>query len=134
MEVLTLLRLPLPDTDVQASIHFQIRLKSVLPNNFLSVGAAISLLADSNLLEAEEPALSGRALNQTATHLQRPKSSIVKMGWFARKRDEERVWTINNVDDQAFSQEQDDSSSGIPLRTLPIATMAPRRGFRMLSP
>lgn len=106
--------------------------KNVLPKNPFSIGAMISLLADSNLFEKEAPKIRkrvGRAESSASPILS---SSTVKMGWFTGRHEGERIFTIYVMDDEMHRLEEHDTSSSIPLRPLSGPTRIARKGFTRL--
>lgn len=107
--------------------------KKVLPKNPFSIGAMISLLADSNLLEKKAPAVRKQSRGTKTSVSPMSRSSMVKMGWCSVGHEEERVFTIHVIDDEIPRAEEHDTSSSIPLRSLSSPNRATRKGFTRLN-
>lgn len=107
--------------------------KHVLPKNPSSLGAMISLLADSNFFG--QTALTSEQATRGKFALPILNASTFKMGWFTSKYGAEKVFTIHRVENEiSHHQEKDDGSSSMSLRERSGPTNTMRKGFTALSP
>ena len=87
--------------------------KHVLPKNPLTIGAAVSLLVDSNLLRHEE----STDRNGTIATSDIPKFTTYEMGWVQSKYAGKAVWTIHGSGDE-HGRANNADDSGVALQTL----------------
>ncbi|KAJ9658357.1 hypothetical protein H2198_003787 [Neophaeococcomyces mojaviensis] len=126
--------------------------KHVLPKNPSTIGAMISLLADSNLFgKIPKSAVNDESPLKTSGLFD---GSIFRMGWFTRKRDGQRIFTINVLDDHDEVYDEWDAGDAsvtdaditeyreaylgadesVPLKPRPTVQGEMRRGFTAQSP
>jgi len=92
----------------------------VLPKNPFSIGAMISLLADSNLLDKYLLAADVQATGRPNSASSILNSGIFRMGWFTPSNGGEKVFTVYVEESRMYSQEEDRTNLSVPLRSAPV--------------